>query len=214
MDQRSVRAERSKAALKAAFLELFRTKEPEEISVVELCRMAGVNRSTFYAHYEYMDKLIREVLWENVAEVCEGFGMQWGLPSEDGGAGEVCESGGVQWGLPLEDGGVARSLIDSYLRRFLSNPTLLRFCTCSNSGSYRSLIIRAQVELSLGSAPDPVRYYTAYYHNAGVFNCVLEWLNNDKPIPSDTVTEIIHEFSKVMYRSQGAGISSPVDPKA
>ena len=215
MDQRTARADRSKAALKDAFLELFQTKEPEEISVVELCRKAEVNRSTFYAHYEYMDMLIREVLWENVAEVCEGFGVQWGLPPEAGGAADAGGEAGVQWGLPLEDGGVARSLIDSYLRRFLSNPTLWRFCTCSNSGSYRSLIIHAQVELSLGSAPDPVRYYTAYFHNAGVFNCVLEWLNNDRPIPSDTITEIIHDFSKVMYRSQpGQGISSPVYPKA
>ncbi len=103
MDQRTLRADRSKAALKTTFLELFRTKEPEEISVVELCQRAGVNRSTFYAHYEYMDKLIREALWENVAEVCEGFGVQWGLPVESGGAAEGCEGNGVQWGLPLED---------------------------------------------------------------------------------------------------------------
>lgn len=182
MDRRVARGERSKAALKAAFLELFQMKEPEDITVMELCGKAGVNRSTFYAHFEYMDALIREVLWDSVAEVCAGFGQQWDLP--------------------LEDGGAARSLIDSYLRRFLSNPTLRRFCTCSNSGRYRSLIIRAQVELSLGPTTDQVQFYTAYYHNAGVFNCVLEWLNNGKPIPSDAVTEIVHEFSKVMYRSR------------
>ena len=182
MDRRVARGKRSKAALKAAFLELFQMKEPEDITVMELCRKAGVNRSTFYAHFEYMDALIQEVLWDSVAEICERFGLQWDLP--------------------LEDGGAARSLIDSYLRRFLSNPTLRRFCTCSNSGRYRSLIIRAQVELSLGPATDQVRFYTAYYHNAGVFNCVLEWLNNGMPIPSDAVIEIIHEFSKVMYRSR------------
>ena len=180
MDRRVVRGEQSKAALKAAFLELFQTKEPENISVVELCRKAGVHRSTFYAHYEYMDLLIREVLWNSVAEVCVGFDQQWDLP--------------------LEDGGVARSLIESYLRRFLANPTLRRFCTCLNSSKYWALIIRAQVELSLGPTSDPVRYYTAYFHNAGVFNCVLEWLANGKPIPGDAVIEILHEYSRVMYR--------------
>lgn len=181
MDQRVVRGEKSKAAMKAAFLGLFQTKEPEAITVIELCRRAGVHRSTFYAHYDYMDQLIQEVLLDSVAEACEGFALQWDMP--------------------LEDGGVKRSLIKSYLRRFLSNPTLRRFCTCANSGRYRVLIIRAQVEVSLGPGKDPVRYYTAYYHNAGVFNCVLEWLNNGEPIPEDDVIEIIHEASKIMYRS-------------
>ena len=52
MDRRAARSEHSRAVLKAAFLELFLIKEPEEITVVELCRKAGRNRSTFYAHYE------------------------------------------------------------------------------------------------------------------------------------------------------------------
>ena len=66
MDKRVVRADRSKEKIKKAFMELFQTKEPDEISVVELCKKAKVNRSTFYAHYGYMDNLIREVLWEGV----------------------------------------------------------------------------------------------------------------------------------------------------
>ena len=180
MDRRVARGEQSKAALKAAFLRLFQTQEPENVSVVRLCREAGVNRSTFYAHYEYMDQLIQDVLLDCVAEMCEGFTPQWDLP--------------------LENGGVPRRLIDSYLRRFLSNPTLRRFCTCASSGRYRALIIRAQVEVSLGPTKDPVRYYAAYCHNAGVLNCVLEWLNNGMPVPGEEIGEIIHESSKVMYR--------------
>ena len=181
MDRRIARGEQSRSALKAAFTEFFQTKEPEDITVLELCRKAGVNRSTFYAHFEYMDLLIREVLWDSVSKVCEGFSMQWDLP--------------------LEDGGAARDIIDIYLRRFLADPTLLRFCTCSNSGRYWALIVRAQVELSLGPTADPVRYYTACFHNAGAFACLLEWLNNGMPIPRDAVTGIIHDYSKVMYRS-------------
>ena len=42
MDRRTARADQSRAALKKAFLELFQTKEPEEITVVELCRKAGL----------------------------------------------------------------------------------------------------------------------------------------------------------------------------
>ena len=107
MDQRVARSRRSRAKLKEAFLELFQTKEPEEITVVELCQKAGLNRSTFYAHYDYLDKLIRSILWESVEEVLDGLG--------------------IQWNLPLEDGGVDRNVIRIYLRHFLSNPTLRRF---------------------------------------------------------------------------------------
>ena len=182
MDRRNARAAQSKAALKNAFLALFQSKEPEEITVVELCQLAGVNRSTFYAHFGYMDELIREVLWESVEDVLAGLGSQWNLP--------------------LENGGVDRGVIAVYLRRFLNNPTLRRFCICADSGNYRTLIIRAHVELALGLSSDPIKYYAAYYHNAGILSFILEWLNNGMPIPEESVVEIIHEFSKVMYRQQ------------
>ena len=181
MDQRKERKNRSKALIKEAFLELLQIKEPDEITVVELCEKAGVNRSTFYAHYEYMDNLIREVLWESVKNVFVGFGPQWDLP--------------------LDDGGVERTYIDAYLRRFLSDPTVRRFCTCRNSENFRTLIIRAHVELSLGPSSTPLEYYYAYFHNAGVLNFLLEWLNNGSAIPKEDVVEIIHEYSKVMYSS-------------
>ena len=179
MDRRIARSERSKAALKRAFLELFQSKEPEEITVVELCQMAGVNRSTFYAHYTYIDMLIREVLWESVARV---FG------------------GDTQWDLPLENGGAERGVIAVYIHRFLNDPTLRRFCTCANSGNYRTLIIRAQVDLTLGPTKDTATYYSAYFQNAGVLNLILEWFNEGPSIPEETIVEIIHEFSKTMYK--------------
>jgi AcrR family transcriptional regulator len=180
MDRRIARSERSKAALKSAFLELFQSKEPEEITVVELCRRAGVNRSTFYAHYAYIDKLIREVLWDSVAEI---FGHME-----------------TQWNLPLENGGAERGVIAAYIHRFLNEPTLRRFCTCKNSGNYRTLIIRAQVDLTLGPTKDADAYYAAYFQNAGVLNLILEWLNEGPPIPEESIVEIIHEFSKYMYK--------------
>jgi len=179
MDLRNARSKKSKDALKSAFLEMVQTKEPEDITVVELCERAGLNRSTFYAHYGYMDNFIREVLWESVGKII--------------GVAQ-------QWDLPLEDGGVQRSFISEYLQRFLSDPTVRRFCTCKNSGNYRTLIIRAHAELSLGTPSDQVRYLTAYFHNAGVLNLLLEWLNSRSAVPQETIVEMIHEFSKVMYR--------------
>ena len=181
MDKRTVRGERSKTALKSAFIDLLETMEPEEISVVELCSKAGLNRSTFYAHYDYKDLMIREILRENLSDVYINM-----------------ES---QWLLPLENGGVNRAVITAYIDRFLENAVLRRFCTCENSGKYITLIIQLQVELTLGPTNDPAKYYYAFFHNAGVLNLVLEWLNKGKPIPIGTIEEIVHEYSKVLYRA-------------
>ena len=180
MERRNVRAARSTAALKTAFLELFQTREPEEITVVDLCRKAGVNRSTFYAHYDYMDVLIREVLWESVEKVFSGVAYQWDMT--------------------LENGGAARDAISTYIDGFLDDPTLRRFCTCAGSGNYRTLLIRAQIDLTLGPYLGGREYYAAYFHNAGVLNLLLEWLANGSRLPRETLVEIIHEYSKVMYQ--------------
>ncbi len=182
MDLRVARSDRSKAALKSAFLALLRIKEPKEITVTELCQKAGLNRSTFYAHYDNTDKLIREILRESVEEISRGTISQWDLP--------------------LQNGGVDRSVISDYLDRFLSNKTLLRFCTCENSEIYRTLIIQAQVDATLGFPADPARYYAAYCNNAGILNLLLEWNNSGRLISRETLIEIIHDFSKSMYRQR------------
>lgn len=44
----------------AAFLELLERKDLPYITVKELCQKAGVNRSTFYLHYETIDDLLSE----------------------------------------------------------------------------------------------------------------------------------------------------------
>lgn len=48
------------ARMDAAFLSLLEKKELEYITVKEICEKAGVNRSTFYLHYETVSDLIAE----------------------------------------------------------------------------------------------------------------------------------------------------------
>ena len=45
-----------------ALIELLHKKEFEYITVKELCQKAGVNRSTFYLHYETMNDLLEETV--------------------------------------------------------------------------------------------------------------------------------------------------------
>ena len=45
-----------------ALLALLEEKDLEYITVKEICRQAGVNRSTFYLHYETVADLVNETL--------------------------------------------------------------------------------------------------------------------------------------------------------
>lgn len=52
-----------------AFVELLQTKDLEEITISELCRKAGINRTTFYANYDGLHSIadsIRKKLEESM----------------------------------------------------------------------------------------------------------------------------------------------------
>ncbi len=59
----NARSEASRQALRKALLALLEKQELSQITAAQLCREAGVNRSTFYAHYEN--------LWDVLAELEE-----------------------------------------------------------------------------------------------------------------------------------------------
>jgi len=56
-----------------ALLVLLEKKDYEFITVKEICQIAGVNRSTFYLHYEKMDDLLEET----VNYVSNKFNSKW-----------------------------------------------------------------------------------------------------------------------------------------
>ena len=52
---------KSKKAIKNALSRLLMKKDFEEISVTEVVKTAGINRSTFYAHYNNMTEVLEEI---------------------------------------------------------------------------------------------------------------------------------------------------------
>jgi Transcriptional regulator len=52
---------KTKVKLKKSLLALLAQKQIDSISVTELCSNAGVNRNTFYSHYENPHKLLDEI---------------------------------------------------------------------------------------------------------------------------------------------------------
>ncbi len=52
---------KTKTAIKGALVKLLEKKKVEDISIVELTSLAGVNRKTFYLHYSDVDSVIKEI---------------------------------------------------------------------------------------------------------------------------------------------------------
>jgi len=63
------RVKMSKSFLKEALISLLEKKHISEITVKELCELADVNRSTFYAHYEHLYDLLNEMENDIISEL-------------------------------------------------------------------------------------------------------------------------------------------------
>ncbi|MCI8714064.1 MAG: TetR/AcrR family transcriptional regulator [Ruminococcus sp.] len=69
--------------IEGAMLGLLEKKEPEQISVSEICRSAQVHRTTFYRHYKDIPDLMNHVAGQMFRHVMEGFEL-----SDDATSGE------------------------------------------------------------------------------------------------------------------------------
>ncbi|MGI6028750.1 MAG: TetR/AcrR family transcriptional regulator [Candidatus Heteroscillospira sp.] len=69
------RKRESRAKMESVFVELLQTNELNQITVSDICKLAGVNRSTFYANYEDIYALadvVRSNLEQEVAKLYQG----------------------------------------------------------------------------------------------------------------------------------------------
>lgn len=75
-NQRTVMTDRK---VKKVFLELLKEKELGRISVSEVCSRAGIHRTTFYAHYQDVNDLMRKMVEEMYRQIM-GFFLEEGEP--------------------------------------------------------------------------------------------------------------------------------------
>ena len=76
------RITRTRAAIRQAFEELMAEKNADRIKVKELTDRAGINRKTFYLHYETIEALFDEVVNELMDEFFEHYEMTADVPED------------------------------------------------------------------------------------------------------------------------------------
>ena len=61
MERENQRIAITKRLLKESLMKILQTKDLDTISVAELCRDAGINRATFYRHYQIPKDILMEI---------------------------------------------------------------------------------------------------------------------------------------------------------
>lgn len=55
------RGQKTKEIIKINFLKLIENREPDQITVSELCKFTGIHRKTFYSHYKNISDILDEL---------------------------------------------------------------------------------------------------------------------------------------------------------
>ena len=169
-----------------ALIELLEEKDLEYITVKEICQRAGVNRSTFYLHYETISDLVDETL-----EMINQRFLSYFSQQEEEVLGNM--SGREREKLVL----VTREYLLPYLRFVRDHKKVYR-AAFRNPGSmganarYRELkqhILGPALErFEIPAASRP--YYIAYYIE-GIAAIVKEWLRQDCGDDVEMIAHII-----------------------
>ncbi len=169
-----------------ALLSLLEKKDFEYITVKEICEVAGVNRSTFYLHYENTADLLKET----TRYILDKHFAYYNVQSKDI-IGSLGDSD------PKELIFITREYLMPYLTFIKENRRIFKlaikhFHAMNMDQVYNQMFeyifepILARFHVSPDKRPYVIKFYLT-----GVFSVVMEWLNNDCSDEANLVIEVI-----------------------
>lgn len=181
-----------------ALLVLLEKKDLEYITVKEICHQAGVNRSTFYLHYETIADLVNEAL-----EMINRRFLSYFPQREEEILGNIDRR--EREDLVL----VTREYLLPYLRFIRDNKKVYR-AAFRNPGSMQAHTRYGELKqhilgpvlerFEIPAARRP--YYMAYYVE-GIIAIVKEWLHQDCADEVETIADIIESCVRPRDGSDG-----------
>jgi AcrR family transcriptional regulator len=169
-----------------ALLSLLEKKDFEYITVKEICEVAGVNRSTFYLHYENTADLLKET----TRYILDKHFAYYNVQSKNI-IGSLGDSD------PKELIFITREYLIPYLTFIKENRRIFKlaikhFHAMNMDQVYNQMFeyifepILARFHVSPDKRPYVIKFYLT-----GVFSVVMEWLNNDCTEDINLVMEVI-----------------------
>ena len=171
-----------------ALIALLEVKDLEYITVKEICEKAGVNRSTFYLHYETIADLVNEAM-ENVNQrFLSYFTQDTNIFFDKVNGNELKE-------LIL----ITQDYLQPYLQFISDNKKVYRAAFRNPNdmqanvryGNLKKYIL--EPILKKFGVPDAFRQYYIAYYIEGTMAIIKEWLNNDCLDSVETIAAIIEE---------------------
>ena len=180
-----------------ALISLLKVKDLEYITVKEICEKAGVNRSTFYLHYETIDDLVNEAIETMNRRFMSYF-------ANINGIAERLDHTDLS-NLVL----ITRDYLYPYLRFVRENKDLYR-AAFRNPKEMQANVKYGYIKkyivepiLKRFGVPDAYwKYYIAYYIN-GTMAIIKEWLETECQDSVETIAAVIEECVRPDNGTQG-----------
>ena len=168
-----------------ALIECLTKKDFPYITVKEICEKAGVNRSTFYLHYETIDDLLRECVEYTNNKCFQRY------------SAELADTERLLASERLEDL-IFKSpaYLKPYLEFVRENKRLYQVVLQHQSvfrtqNTFQRLFDRVfSPALDRFRVPAEVRAYIVHFYLGGITSVVWEWLDKDCFDPVETIVEI------------------------
>ena len=180
-----------------ALISLLKLKDLEYITVKEICEKAGVNRSTFYLHYETIADLVNEAMETMNQRFMSYFADTKGIAEE---LNHTDLSNLVL---------ITRDYLEPYLRFVSENKDLYR-AAFRNPKEMQANVKYGYIKkyivepiLKRFGVPDAYwRYYIAYYID-GTMAIIKEWLETDCRDSVEMIAAVIEECVRPIDGTQG-----------
>lgn len=167
------RIRKSKAAMKEALLTLMKKKEFSKISVKELCGLAGLNRSTFYANYKDTDELLLDVHTDVFQQMTEALGDDWT----------------AAYDAPFCRRREALSRIIQYLA---GRQEVFSLLLSNNDGNmFEKHMTDYYGKLYVPQEASWRERYVFLYHSIGSFSLICQWLQEESPCEPEELAELL-----------------------
>ena len=172
----------------SALMEILKTKSFEYITVSEICKKAGVNRSTFYLHYENT----RDLLEETIHNMMDNF-VSYFVP--DGKISPINFEESQKDKLVF----ISEEYLMPYLSYFKENRKI--FLTVFENGklfgfeeTYEKLFNNIfNPILDVFKYPESERKYVMAFYLNGINSIIMEWIKEECVKPEKEVVKIIND---------------------
>ena len=169
-----------------ALIALLEKKDFAYITVKEICDTAGVNRSTFYLHYENTADLLRETTRYIIDKHFAYYSVETASISL---RYETCQKSELIF--------ITAQYLTPYLTFIKENQKLFKIAikqfSVMNFGEvYEKMFVHIfNPILSRFNVPEAERSYMMKFYLTGIFAIVMEWLDKDCSDDMDAVIKII-----------------------